>query len=170
MMVKGFYFRLVVLFLFMFSLVLAVGILGLLPAYFFSSAKNNAVKKKLEIQKTEIVPTFDQETGAVIKDINKKLNLIETANKNTFPVSQKVLQAILSKKAPSIKITQISYDNSPQNGKRIRIGGTAPSREVLLSFRQSLEDDKNFKSVDLPISNFVKGSNIQFYLSLVPVS
>jgi len=68
----------------------------------------------------------------------------------------------------NIKITDISYENDSLNGKKISIQGTAPSREVLLSFRQAFENDNTFKQVDLPISNFVKGSNIQFYLSLIP--
>jgi hypothetical protein len=70
---------------------------------------------------------------------------------------------------PDIKITQILYDNTVAKGdKKVNIQGTAPSRERLLIFRQALEGNPAFKKVDLPISNFVKGSNIQFSLSLTP--
>ena len=57
---------------------------------------------------------------------------------------------------PSIKITEISYQNNSQTGEIIKISGKAPSREVLLSFRRALEDDAAFSKVDLPISNFCK--------------
>jgi len=78
-----------------------------------------------------------------------------------------VINAILLKKRSDIKITQISYQNDTR-GRKIGVTGTAPSREVLLFFRLALESSPAFKSVDLPISNFVKGSNIQFYLNLIP--
>lgn len=167
-MVKAFYYRFAVLFLAMVCVVLCVGILALLPAYFFSNSKNSIVDKKIEIQKTEAVPLLDQETSIVIKDVNNKLNLVENAEKGEFLVSEKVINAILLEKIPSIKITRISYENNSPEGKKINIFGTAPSREVLLLFRRALEQNTSFKSVDLPISNFVKGSNIEFSLTLVP--
>ena len=102
--------------------------------------------------------------------------LIENAENNKFVVSEKVINALAAKKMPSIKITGIAYENTmssspdeePMEVKKIHIEGTAPSREVLLLFRKALEDGAVFKQVDLPISNFIKGSNIQFFLSLTP--
>lgn len=167
-MIKGFYSRLIVLALFMVSTALGVAILALLPAYFLSNSKSNIATEKTEIQKTASIPFFDGETETIIKDINNKLNVIENAQKSGFSVSEKIINAIFVKKISSIKITQISYENNSTSGKKVRISGTAPSREVLLLFRRALEEDKSFKSVDLPISNFVKGSNIQFYISLIP--
>lgn len=167
-MIKGFYYRLIVLILLMLCFCILVAIVGLLPAYFSSNAKNNIASGKLEAQKKESMPLFDQETSLIITDINTKLNLIESAQKNKFLVSEKVISAIFAKKIPSIKITEISYQNVLPDDKKIIISGTAPARETLLLFRQALEDDASFKKVDLPISNFVKGSDIQFSLTLTP--
>lgn len=170
-MVKGFYFRLVVLFLVAGSISIVIAFVALLPAYFFSSVKSNLVNSKLEAQKLEPVPLPDQETLAVIKDLDKKLGLIERASARSFIVSEKVINAVILRKTPAIKITDISYQKDPKNDPnkgKISVQGTAPSREVLLLFRKALEDDTNFKNVNLPISNFVKGSDIQFYLSLIP--
>ena len=170
-MVKGFYFRLVVLFLVAGSISIVIAFVAILPAYFFSSAKSNLINTKLEAQKLEPVPLPDQETLAVIKDLDKKLDLIEQAESSRFVVSEKVVNAIILKKTPAIKITDISYQKDKKNDLskgKISVQGTAPSREILLLFRRALEDDVNFKNVDLPISNFVKGSDIQFYLSLIP--
>ena len=75
-------------------------------------------------------------------------------------------------KANQEEASDISYQkdfkNDPNNKGKIGVQGTAPSRETLLLFRKALEDDVNFKNVNLPISNFVKGSDIKFYLSLIP--
>jgi Tfp pilus assembly protein PilN len=165
---KIFYYRLLVLFLFMLGLSIFIGSISLLPAYFISNTKYLAVNQKLEAQKNEPLPSLSEETLLKVKALNFKLELIEKTQHNQFVVSQRIINAITSNKMPDIKITHISYENDPVKGKKVNIEGTAPSREALLSFRLALEGDKSFKQVDLPISNFVKGSNIQFSLSLIP--
>ncbi len=170
--IASFYYKLLILFLLVMGFSALVASMAILPAYFVSSVKNKIVDTKLEIQKKEPVPLLDRQTLTVIKDINGKLNLIETASRNKFVVSQKVIDAILFQKTSKIKISDIFYENNSSDKlsskKKISIQGIAPSREVLLSFRRALENSPAFKQVDLPISNFVKGSNIQFYLSLIP--
>src|SRR3989344_5493752 len=137
-MVRNFYYKLVILFLLTLGASFLILFMAILPSYFLSSVKDNIVNEKLQIQKSESIPLPDQQTLAMIKDLNNKLDLIENVK------------------------------NDPLQGKKISIQGTAPSREILLLFRQALEDGTTFKQVDLPISNFVKGSNIQFSLSLLP--
>ena len=167
--IKSFYHRLVIVYLLVLSLCVLIGVVVMMPSYFLTYIKRDLVSKKLEAQKNEPMPLPDQPTLEVIKDLNNKLNLIEHAQNNKFDVSKKIINAIILKKMTDIKITNISYENEPSKGKKISIRGTAPSREILLSFRRALEDDPAFKQVDLPISNFVKGSDIQFYLSLIPL-
>lgn len=167
-MVKGLYYRLVVLFLVMIGSSLLFASIVMLPAFFLSSMENNIADSKLEAQKREPVPLPAEQTLKTIKDLNNKIALIESAENNKFIVTQKVINTIILKKMSSIKITDISYEASLPPNKKISIQGTAPSREALLLFRKALGDDATFKSVDLPISNFIKGSNIQFYLSLIP--
>jgi len=171
-MVRNFYYKLVILFLLTLGASFLILFMAILPSYFLSSVKDNIVNEKLQIQKSESIPLPDQQTLAMIKDLNNKLDLIENVQNDKFIVSQRVINAIILKKMPTVKITDISYENysknNPLQGKKISIQGTAPSREILLLFRQALEDGTTFKQVDLPISNFVKGSNIQFSLSLIP--
>jgi hypothetical protein len=168
-MSKDFYLRLVTVFFVMLSISLLIASIVILPTYFLFSEEEDSINTKLELQNSESIPLLDQNTLIVIKDLGSKLNLIENTQKNKFVFSQKVINEIILKKIPSIKITEISYQNNSQTGRKINISGKAPSREVLLSFRRALEDDVAFSKVDLPISNFVKGSNIEFYLSLIPL-
>jgi hypothetical protein len=142
--------------------------IAILPSYFLSSVEKNSVNVKLELQKKEPVPLLDEDTLKTIEDLKNKLNLIENVPKKEETFSQKVINEIILKKMPNIKIKEISYQNNGNKGKIINVNGIAPNREVLLSFRRALEDDASFSKVDLPISNFVKGTNIRFYLSLIP--
>lgn len=166
--VKDFYFRLSVITFFAFSFATLIALVALLPAYFLSSVKKNLAEAKLQAQKAEPVPLLDQKTQAIIDDLNSRLNLVENAEKNKYLISLKIVNEIIQKKLPTIKITQILYETDTVQGKKVSVRGVARSREELLLFRRALEDDIAFKNVDLPISNFVKGSNIQFYLTLTP--
>ncbi len=122
---------------------------------------------KLEDQKKQAIPAAGQNTLATISDLSAKLNLIETKEKDKYLVSQKVINEVVLRKMPDIRVTEFNYSTSSA-GSQIKIRGVAPSRERLLLFRKSLEDDVAFKQVDLPISHFVKGSNIQFDINLIP--
>jgi predicted membrane protein len=166
---KDFYLRLLTIFFVLLSFSVLIILVTLFPSYFNSYVKNNSATTKLEAQKHEPMPLLDQETSRVIKEVNNKLSLIENIEKNRFLVSQNVISEIMVKKMSDIKITRISYETDIQKTKKISIYGIAPSRERLLIFRETLEDDPVFSKVDLPISNFIKGSNIQFFLTLTPV-
>jgi hypothetical protein len=166
--IKAFYYKLVVLFLWVLGSAVFIAFIGVLPSYILSSVRNNIINAKLETQKNEVVPLPDQTTVQTIKDVNNKLGIIEHAENKNSSFSGRVINSIITNKLSNIQITSISYLNDPTTGEKITIQGTAPSREVLLSFRLALEQDKSFKQVDLPISNFVQDSNIQFYLNLIP--
>ncbi len=166
--VKDFYFRLLITFFFVLGTSIFIASAAILPTYFLSVAKKNLIAVKLEAQKEEPMHVLDQQTLATVSDLNNKLNLIEKSQDNKFLVSQKIVNEILAGKMSDIKITQINYQNEAVKGKFVNINGTAPSRERLLLFRKMLEDNPAFQKVDLPVSNFLKGSNIRFFLSLVP--
>ncbi len=167
-MAKDFYIRLVVVFFVVLGGTFLIASITLLPSYFFSSMEKDIINTKLETQKNKQITLPDQNTLIAIKDLKNKINLIEDTKKNDFIFSQKVINEIVLKKTPKIKITKIYYQNNPQIDIKININGKASSRGALLSFRRALEDDTAFSKVDLPISNFVKGSNIKFNLSLSP--
>lgn len=166
--VKDFYFRLGVVFLVTMAVCILINLVAILPAYFLSSVKKNLVEEKLATQKSDPIPITDQNTLATITDLKSKLDLIEKAEQGKYLVSTSVINEVLLKKMPDIKITEISYNYNSTNGKKVSISGIAPSRERLLLFRNALQEDVAFKKVDLPISNFIKGSDIEFSLTLIP--
>ena len=162
--------RLWVLFLLVMNFSILVACISIVPAYIFSVDKNAAVKKNLDYQNAHPLDSGQQQSLDTVKALNNKLLLIKNAEESKILISQRVVNAILLNKDPKIKITQIDYTESdPVQGKKISISGTAPTREDLLAFRQTLEENTSaFKKVDLPISNFVKESDLQFSLSLSP--
>ncbi len=167
-MTKIFYYKILVLFFIASGFSIFVLSVSLSPSYFLSRTKVSFIHTKLETQKKEAVPVPDRQTVADIASLDKKLQVIEKTENTSFIISEKVINSIIRKKTFEIKISKISYQTDSIKGKNIIVGGTSPSREVLLLFRKALEDDPTFKNVDLPISNFVKGSDINFSLTLTP--
>lgn len=163
-----FYLRLVVVFIFSVSLSIIVFDVAMIPSYFASLLAQNAIEGKLAQQKSTPVPALDIETQTTIQNINSRVKLVQEAEQAKFLVSDKVVNQILLNKMPDIKINSIFYSIDSQSIKRVQITGVAPSRDRLLLFRRALEENSFFKNVDLPISNFVKGSNINFSLTLAP--
>lgn len=167
-MIADFYFRLAILITIMLNFCILIAFFSLLPSYFISSIKHSLINERLENLKLEPLPSSEESSLNLMKDIDNKIISIEKFEKNKFLPSVKIINAILLRKTPNIKITKISYEKNGLNEKKISISGIAPSREALLSFRKALEESSTFKNVNLPISNFVKGYNINFNLSLSP--
>jgi len=167
--VKDFYFRFTVVAFMVFGFSILVSCVAILPAYFFSLEERDLINDKLERQKNEPLPPLDSDVLVLAEDLNNKLNLIEKLQTNKYLVSRKIINEIIKEKMSDIKISSIRYQNDLAKGKTVSINGSAPSRERLLLFRKNLEDNVLFKKVDLPVSNFVKGSNIQFSINLIPV-
>jgi hypothetical protein len=167
-MIIDFYFRIATLFVIMIDFCILVAFLSLLPSYFISSVKHSLTSVRLENQKLEPLPLLGEDSLALLKETDNKITSVEKFEKNKFLLSVDVINAIVLNKRPDIKVTQIVYENNGTSEKKISITGIAPSREVLLLFREALENSSSFKNVNLPISNFVKGSNINFNLSLTP--
>lgn len=165
-MIKDFHCRLAAVFVIMLDFGILVALFSILPSYFISSVKNSSVSAKMETPKLDLPSSSEKDSLALAKDINNELILVDQFKENKFLLSVNVINAILLKKSPDIKITQILYENNKIKGKKISLVGTASSREVLLSFRKALEDDLAFKDIALPISNFVKESDINFSISL----
>jgi hypothetical protein len=163
-MVQDFYYRLVAVVLATLGWAVLVGAIALVPAYVLSSVKKDVARVKTSNLSSVPAPTTDQSTLEAIQDLNSKISFIEKSEKSRFAPSVMAVDQVLLDKMPDIKITEISYEASL--GKKITLRGEAPSRERLLAFRQALEANRLFKKVDLPISNFVKESDIKFYLTI----
>lgn len=166
---KDFYYRFLTVFFVMLSFLVFIFLVAISPAYIISFEKKVSTSKNLEIQKNKVMPEIDQQAQIAIKDLDARLALLEKARKNKYVFSEKVINEIILQKVSGIKINRFFYENDPLGGRKVNIIGIAQNREQLLLFRQALEEDSLFKNVDLPISNFVKGNNIEFNLNLISI-
>jgi len=167
-MIRDFRYRLMVMILIVLSLVMFIASIALLPSYFASASKKNLVNQQLSDETKEYLRLADEKILKAVSDLDWQLSLIEKNKQDQFLISERVISELIQSKTTDIKITQISFRDDAGD-RQININGIAGSRSRLASFQNALEANPMFNEVDLPISNFVQDSNIQFFLTLKPI-
>lgn len=141
-------------------LVFIAGVL-LVPSYILSSFKFNSSSSQLEVEKKKISDaTEGVDPIRIAKEVNEKLVVLEREG-SLLPLSYDVATVVVGHKPSRVKINSIYYDRDMEEG-RVNIKGLSKDRETLLVFLQSLEAEEIFTSVELPISSFVEGQDIEF--------
>lgn len=167
-MVRDFYLRFVAVLFSAFGFSFLLVLFAMSPSYFLANFQEKLINDSLAKQQNEPVPAASQQALEITRVLDQKLAILDKAKQEKFIVSEKIFNVLVLYKMPDIKITQIFYENTAAGEKKVLIRGSAPSRERLLLFRLALEDSLSFQKVDLPISNFVKGANIEFSINLIP--
>jgi len=150
--------------LFLLAVLLVVSVVWLTPAYILSKNKYDITEKELNAIKKEISSVQLEDSIILIEDINNKLAVLTEG----IPLenhAHNIIIDILEHKKDNIKITDIIYDKSPTE-IRVLLNGEAFNRESLSSFVREIEKNELFSRVELPISDFVKETNLDFSLTL----
>ncbi len=165
--IRGLYrLRLAVAALTFLSISGAVLVILFAPSYILSNTKETFAQKQFDAHQGNETAAIDADMSQSIDDINKKLQIFTGLGK-PFLVSDSVIAPILRQKSQAIRIRQVAYTKS-SDGKtpEVTLSGTADSREALLSFVDRLKTEQAFSKINLPVSNFVKGSDIDFSLQI----
>lgn len=136
-----------------------VGIILLFPAYIHATNVTNA-EAVSSASSTEVsnIATLRRELS-----FSSSLNTVVSSYIGDSAISEVVSKVIEVK--GSVKIT--SFDLSKQGSQAsLIVRGIAPTRDVLLSFRDRLSSDPAIARVDLPISELTKSSDIPFSVAV----
>ena len=110
---------------------------------------------------------------------SQELNQIATEVKNINALADRILILSLNTNAPQELINLLSQ--SLKEGIRIdsysinydsgtvKLSGLAVNRGALLEFKNSLEENRDFGEIEIPLSNLLKETDINFEFSLVYV-
>jgi len=155
------YFSRVLVFalVFLFSLSI-ISIFLVFPSYIISFYRDISIEGQSKTIQSTKTDTSEQEN--IVKITNELVTLISQFEDKAPSVP---MSNILDKQNKDIKIVEISYSKE-NNGFRFVIKGTALTREGLLSFVKDLKSDKKLSGVNLPVSDFVKSSDINFSLTI----
>ncbi len=134
------------------------------PSYFFSESKYELAEDRLEAFNVANPEIATQNLDSAINDINSKLILL--SGKSSTEISDSVLGSILSMRPKGIIYNQILYNEKSSDVRVLELHGVATDRTVLRNFKSALDSNPLFAKVDLPISNFIERSNINFTVSI----
>lgn len=172
---KEYHLRVFVVCLAALSFVFAAMVFSFVPLYIFTLSRYGEFL--IESQSDEIQTRIFQvkEMELAVRDTNKKIDLLQGGTQT--PRVKDVFLNILESKTAGISITGLSYDSGGVVGKKgkeetvspitILIQGNSSDRSTLLAFKDALLQKKEFASVNLPISNLVKDTDLSFSINVI---
>ncbi len=127
------------------------------------STKVVLLKKLKEAEEqAALVNNSQNNTNQDIIQINKELGYIKTAQKDFIPWSTPIWY-FLQTVPQGITISNIKIQTSDSI---IKIEGVADSRDILLSFKNELENTEFIKELYLPLNNLLQKTDIQFNMTI----
>lgn len=147
--------------------IIGVGIITLAPALFWSFVKESTAKERLAVISQIVSAEERKNIRKSVAGINQKIALLEDGEgENTF-VSLAV-ERVIARKNSEVALVGFFYENTPAStrGKVMTISGVSKDRQTLLAFVNELEKEEIFINVHLPVSNFVRSSDIPFSVSV----
>jgi type IV pilus assembly protein PilM len=167
---KEYWFRFFTILLNLFALTGVLATILLFPSYFFSRAQEKLIAGRLEAFNIENPNLTDSNVDKIISDINSKLDIISKAE-IPFKISEKVLNNILSSRTNGITFSQIFFNKKTTKASKTakamevyvsEVRGVAKSRDALRDFKTALDSNPIFSLVELPASNFLEKTNLNF--------
>lgn len=172
--------RLGVVIVFAITALVLSSLILILTSYMLAVSRYNSVSGELAvIESKQGSGTQEKDVNTQISSINKKVDLFlkglepivadvspDRSNGGLAGIGagsspSKVILGILNIKSVAVKIQGFTYDVSGKQ-ERLVLTGFALDRDSLAQFVETLKKEPTFTSVNLPISSYVKSTNIDF--------
>ncbi len=151
--------------------VLVVSLVAMVPSYLSAKTKYDSADGLSKIAKDQATSASQADMEKVVTSANEKISALQGVSDSDSV--RELTTKILAAKGPQVRLTGLSFDlgasvgaKGAQSAKKISVQGVSQGREDLIAFVDALNTEKQFTSVDLPISNFVKEKNIDFAINI----
>lgn len=156
--------RLFVVFLFLLAFLGGIFFLSLLPSDISSWSKEKAIQSQKQAVDQAVFSLESENLNFLISDVKEKVESLKKGSSG-LPLHV-VLEKILAHKNSGIVITGFIFQPEKTKNRQVSVEGIANSRDNLVKFSKSLEEEEVF-AVSLPVSNFAKQGNIDFMLDIL---
>lgn len=123
--------------------------------------KLSTQKQILEIQQKEFEGSEVKELEQEIEYLNKMFSNLDSCYEDKFYFTD-ILDSFSKIVPDGLYLTNFSCN---ENQKKISVSGISRDREVLSEFKMGLEQEKNFRNIYFPPSNWIAPENINFFIS-----
>ena len=146
-------------------LVLVVGIIGLLPSYILSSARENEVLERMRIMESAGERGDESELQAWLRETNRELEVLSPELDTDRPSD--FIGRILDQRVTGARITGFSWVKA-EDKIALLVSGVALDRQTLITFEDRINASGYFSKVTLPISNLARDRDIDFQIKFSP--
>jgi Tfp pilus assembly protein PilN len=129
----------------------------------------NLKVQELFIEAKEKEISLSQDLEEKIKNSNQSLSNLDYFYQNQLEITE-ILEKIAEILPPEAYLTSFNLNPLTQKEEgrvQISLSGFCPKREILLSFRESLEKEEGFSKIYFPPENWVSPSNINFSTAFI---
>lgn len=140
-----------------------VGVVSLFPAFIRSIAEQAAAENQLASIKKE-----KDQSGltAIQQQVAIGQKLLTALLQGTGRPALSLLAEELVRERGHVRITSLAVNYAGTTTAAATIQGVAPTRDSLLSFKNSLETDLPGSKVNLPVSELAKSADIAFSVQI----
>lgn len=160
---REYHVRIAIVFLFLLSLALIVGISSLIPVFFKARLAEKEARNlvgQMEAEKSNDVIVNIQ------NDILRSTALLNSLNKQSGnPIISDIIDQVLRVRGKN-RFTGFTASIVSTSTYSMNIQGFALSRNDLIQFKNDFENSYPGSKVELPVSELAKSSNFQFSLQL----
>lgn len=160
---QEYYFRLAIIVALAFIALQVIGLFLLLPSWVLSTYKEQEALSDVAAVHESPMENHLQSVSDTITQTNRTLAVMNTL---LYPEAAPLFQDILSRQPAGVHLTGFSYTLADDGTASIVASGNALTRNILVSFEKSLEKSSLFASVNLPVSNLAKDTDIPFSITL----
>jgi Tfp pilus assembly protein PilN len=145
------------------TLVLIVSAVLLLPSYLTLKLERSRLINTNDVLTAEIKKQSDKGLSQTLREIRSMSTLAAIDETAIF----KAINAALLPRSSAIILNSVNYKRGEEKVKStLTITGIAAKRTDLTALRDSLKKDAMFTSVELPISNLAKETDVEFTMIL----
>jgi hypothetical protein len=138
-------------------------IMSFIPTAIYSKYKNRTVDAQLGLVKSTQT-TDEKETSLIVTKLN---GLADVLSRDSDQISSiGLVDKILSLKNSNISLVSLSILEGENGLRKITVSGISRSRDDLTRFNKNLISDGSFGNIDLPVSNLIKNSDLNFTMTM----
>ena len=144
-----------------------VAIVLLLPSYLYLRSSQILLTTKRDTLASYETATIATQLAGTVTDINSRLGVFPAVTPAS-PLIAGMIDPILQVEPAAVHITE--FDFAPgitAVQAKVSVSGVADSRTDLLAFADKVRDIASFTSVDVPITSFIKDTDVPFTLTAV---
>ena len=157
--------RVVVVSLVLFCALVAIAIVLLLPSFGLALYKSKVADTVFStVTDTSVELKERKEVEETFKNLDRSMKVLAGSEQKVQPTD--LFSLIVARKAQGIRLTALNFT---EGEKQITLGiaGVAATRQNLQSFITELQKETSLGTVDVPVSNFAKDTNIAFSFEIV---